>query len=101
MPLMFVTYMLQYLDKITLGYTAVMGIQADTVRSIPKTGDITNSPPAFSRPAIFMVQQCLLLWIPRRFLPRFSRIRQVPTREIPLSRDFLLVHHPHVSRRCV
>lgn len=31
MPLMFVTYMLQYLDKITLGYTAVMGIQADTV----------------------------------------------------------------------
>jgi hypothetical protein len=28
---MFVTYMLQYLDKITLGYTAVMGIQADTV----------------------------------------------------------------------
>lgn len=31
MPLMFVTYMLQYLDKITLGYTAVLGIQADTV----------------------------------------------------------------------
>lgn len=30
MPLMFVTYMLQYLDKITLGYTAVLGIQADT-----------------------------------------------------------------------
>ncbi|KUJ09597.1 putative vitamin H transporter [Mollisia scopiformis] len=29
MPFMFVTYMLQYLDKITLGYTAVMGIQAD------------------------------------------------------------------------
>lgn len=27
---MFVTYMLQYLDKITLGYTAVMGIQTDT-----------------------------------------------------------------------
>jgi hypothetical protein len=31
MPLMFVTYMLQYLDKVTLGYTAVMGIQKDTV----------------------------------------------------------------------
>jgi len=31
-PLMFVTYMLQYLDKITLGYTAVLGIQKDTVR---------------------------------------------------------------------
>jgi hypothetical protein len=28
---MFVTYMLQYLDKVTLGYTAVMGIQKDTV----------------------------------------------------------------------
>jgi ACS family allantoate permease-like MFS transporter len=28
---MFVTYMLQYLDKITLGYTAVLGIKDDTV----------------------------------------------------------------------
>jgi hypothetical protein len=28
---MFVTYMLQYLDKIALGYAAVMGVQADTV----------------------------------------------------------------------
>lgn len=33
MPLMFVTYMLQYLDKITLGYAAVMGIREDTVGS--------------------------------------------------------------------
>jgi hypothetical protein len=31
MALMFVTYMLHYLDKIALGYTAVMGVQADTV----------------------------------------------------------------------
>jgi MFS transporter, ACS family, allantoate permease len=30
MPLMFVTYMLQYLDKIALGYTAVMGIETAT-----------------------------------------------------------------------
>jgi len=30
MPLMFMTYMLQYLDKVTLGYIAVVGIQTDT-----------------------------------------------------------------------
>jgi hypothetical protein len=28
---MLITYMLQYLDKITLGYVAVLGIQKDTV----------------------------------------------------------------------
>lgn len=31
MPLMFVTYGLQYLDKITLGYAAVLGLREDTV----------------------------------------------------------------------
>jgi hypothetical protein len=31
MPLIFMTYVLQYLDKVTLGSTAVMGIQADTL----------------------------------------------------------------------
>jgi hypothetical protein len=39
MPLMFVTYMLQYLDKITLGYTAVLGIQADTVSELTHCDD--------------------------------------------------------------
>ena len=32
LPLMFTTYMLQYLDKVTLGYAAVLGLQKDTVR---------------------------------------------------------------------
>lgn len=31
MPLMFITYGLQYLDKITLGYAAVYGLREDTV----------------------------------------------------------------------
>lgn len=31
MPLMFCSYMLQFLDKTTLGYSAVMGIRTDTV----------------------------------------------------------------------
>jgi MFS transporter, ACS family, allantoate permease len=31
MPLMFITYGLQYLDKISLGYTAVLGLTEDTV----------------------------------------------------------------------
>jgi hypothetical protein len=31
MPLMFITYGLQYLDKITLGYAAVLGIRDDAV----------------------------------------------------------------------
>jgi hypothetical protein len=33
LPLMVTTYMLQYLDKVTLGYAAVIGLQKDTVRS--------------------------------------------------------------------
>lgn len=31
LPLMFITYMLQYLDKVALGYTAVLGLSKDTV----------------------------------------------------------------------
>jgi MFS family permease len=31
MPLLVVSYMLQFFDKTTLGYTAILGIQADTV----------------------------------------------------------------------
>lgn len=30
MPLMMITYMLQYFDKTTLGYTAILGILKDT-----------------------------------------------------------------------
>lgn len=33
---MFVSYLLQYLDKTTLGYAAVTGIQKDTVKQ-PRT----------------------------------------------------------------
>jgi ACS family allantoate permease-like MFS transporter len=33
MPLMFITYGLQYLDKITLGYAAVVGLRTDAVRT--------------------------------------------------------------------
>jgi hypothetical protein len=36
MPLLFVTYMLQYLDKVALGYTAVLGLREDTVSSHPR-----------------------------------------------------------------
>jgi hypothetical protein len=43
MPLMFVTYMLQYLDKITLGYTAVLGVQADTVSDLDTCNGIITS----------------------------------------------------------
>lgn len=32
MPLMFVTYMLQFLDKTTLGNASVLGLIEDTVR---------------------------------------------------------------------
>jgi hypothetical protein len=31
MPLMFVLYLFQYLDKTSLGYTAIMGILQDAV----------------------------------------------------------------------
>lgn len=31
MPLMFILYLFQYLDKTSLGYTAIMGIIEDTV----------------------------------------------------------------------
>ena len=31
MPLLLISYMLQFFDKTTLGYTGILGIQADTV----------------------------------------------------------------------
>jgi hypothetical protein len=31
---MVTTYMLQYLDKVTLGYAAVLGLEKDTVSSL-------------------------------------------------------------------
>jgi hypothetical protein len=34
LPLMFITYGLQYLDKITLGYAAVLGLREDAVRTL-------------------------------------------------------------------
>jgi hypothetical protein len=43
LPLMFVTYGLQYLDKITLGYAAVLGLREDTVRR-----NRFSLPPSFS-----------------------------------------------------
>lgn len=46
MPIMFITYGLQYLDKITLGYAAVLGLQADTVSSfyvLPVAQSYSNS----------------------------------------------------------
>jgi alpha-D-ribose 1-methylphosphonate 5-triphosphate synthase subunit PhnG len=54
MPLMFVTYMLQYLDKVTLGYTAVMGIQKDTVSFASVIDGLADSPLASGGPAILL-----------------------------------------------
>jgi hypothetical protein len=54
MPLMFITYMLQYLDKVTLGYTAVMGIQKDAVSLVSAIAATSNSALAFSGPAVFL-----------------------------------------------
>jgi hypothetical protein len=54
MPLMFVTYMLQYLDKVTLGYTAVMGIQKDTVSFTSVVPVVADDPLASGRPAVLL-----------------------------------------------
>jgi len=42
LPLMFITYGLQYLDKITLGYAAVLGLREDAVSSPRVMSDITD-----------------------------------------------------------
>jgi hypothetical protein len=34
MPLLVISYMLQFFDKTTLGYTAILGIQQDTVTTL-------------------------------------------------------------------
>jgi hypothetical protein len=34
--------MLQYLDKVTLGYAAVLGLQKDTVSSLPMITSVPN-----------------------------------------------------------
>ena len=34
MPLLLISYALQFFDKTTLGYTAILGIQQDTVRNL-------------------------------------------------------------------
>jgi hypothetical protein len=54
MPLMFVTYMLQYLDKVTLGYTAVMGIQKDTVRFLSTLTTVADDPLASGGSAVLL-----------------------------------------------
>lgn len=37
LPVMFLLYLLQYLDKTSLGYTAIMGIFEDAVSSRPRS----------------------------------------------------------------
>jgi len=39
---MFITYGLQYLDKITLGYAAVLGLREDAV-SLPQDSRLKNT----------------------------------------------------------
>ena len=39
---MFITYGLQYLDKITLGYAAVLGLREDAVSNPRVMNHITN-----------------------------------------------------------
>ena len=39
---MVTTYMLQYLDKVTLGFAAVLGVQKDIV-SLPRRAEIKYS----------------------------------------------------------
>ena len=39
LPFMIVSYLLQYLDKTTLGYAAVTGIETDTASQENRIGD--------------------------------------------------------------
>lgn len=88
LPLMFFSYLLQYLDKTTLSYASILGLLSGTVCCNPLCfSDSSNVRSAHDHSPLFMDLECLLLWLPSRILPRLSGVCQVPARQIPLYYD--------------
>lgn len=99
MPLMFITYGLQYLDKITLGYAAVLGLKEDTASDPCATGEHRlTMDTASSRPTVLLGKLDILLWISHRFLARFLWVCQASTRQVPRWDHDLLVYRIGLSR---
>lgn len=65
LPLLFVTYLLNFMDKTILSSASVFGLIEDTVSTFSSCilGMTNTYPPAFGRPAVQLGIQHLLLWI--------------------------------------
>jgi hypothetical protein len=81
------SYFLQFLDKSSLNYAAIMGIRADTVskNKLSSGRIISNHHKASCWAAILVARERVLLWVPHCKLPRILRIRQISTRKVLVS----------------
>lgn len=100
MPLLFITYILQFLDKTSLNTAAILGIIQETVRSsgclhsalrLLTRQELTMT--ETRRPRISLAEQCVLLWLSRCKLPRVYPTGQAPHCQVSLRIDVSLVCH--------
>lgn len=90
LPLMFFSYLLQYLDKTTLSYASILGLLSGTVCSDPVCSSAPASPNVISahdHSSLLMDLECLLFWLPSRILPCIPGICKISARQIPFYYD--------------
>lgn len=103
MPLLLISYMLQFFDKTTLGYTAILGIQADTVsllRLVRVNAQKINTFEAFKRNRLLVGLFDILLRLLDCLLPCLSCLRKIPSWKVPRRLRSVMGSHPHLPRRC-
>jgi hypothetical protein len=82
MPLMFISYGLQYLDRLTFSYGAIMGIRQDLVRVFQDLQGVLIASSASERPRVQLGSKHLLRRLPGRVIPYLYGIRTFPNRQI-------------------
>ena len=89
---MFVSYLLQYLDKTAMSYTSILGLLPGTVRCRYVFFDtiqavVSDFNIAHEHRAVLMGLQRVLLRLHGRILSRIHRICQVSHREVSVNHD--------------
>lgn len=103
MPLLLISYMLQFFDKTTLGYTAILGIQKSTVSILCHLSDSAcplTSMTASRRHRIFLGVLHILLWILDSLLSSLPCFCQIPSRKATGHLRADMGYYPRLPRRC-
>lgn len=90
LPLMFFSYLLQYLDKTTLSYASILGLLSGTVCSDPVCSSASALPDIISahdHSSLLMDLECLLFRLPSRILPCIPGFSKISARQIPFYYD--------------